>query len=234
MRLAKPHLDVGLFTSNEAAMLRFWQDTIGLPFEETLPLGGGVRQQRHAMNGSVLKINAARDPLNAAPPSGYRRLIIARPPARRGGDLHAPRYERDPDGNAVTLVPGGHDGIAGIGIELVVRDVAAHARFFGHAMQFDEIAPDAFRCGDSVILLRQDPAVAPVEPLRAPGYRYLTVQVWDVGAEHAGIIGRGGAEGRPPATLGSTARVSFVRDPDGNWIEVSQRASLTGPLAADQ
>jgi lactoylglutathione lyase len=54
--------------------------------------------------------------------------------------------------------------------------------------------------------------------------------VWDVDAEHAGIIARGGAEGRAPLTLGSTARISFVRDPDGNWIEVSQRASLTGAL----
>jgi hypothetical protein len=32
--------------------------------------------------------------------------------------------------------------------------------------------------------------------------------------------------------LGSTARISFVRDPDGNWIEISQRASLTGTLNA--
>ena len=28
-------------------------------------------------------------------------------------------------------------------------------------------------------------------------------------------------------TLGGTARISFIRDPDGNWIELSQRASLT-------
>jgi lactoylglutathione lyase len=228
MRLAKPRLDVGLFTTNESAMLQFWQDTIGLPFEETLPLGGGVRQQRHAMNGSVLKINAARDALNPAPPTGYRRLIIARP------DLPEPRDEQDPDGNTVTLVPVGHDGITGIAVELRVRDVTAHARFFAHAMQFEQIGPDSFRCGDSLLLLRQDPAAIRVEPLRAPGYRYLTVQVWDVASEHAGILDRGGEEGRPPVTLGSTARVSFVRDPDGNWIEVSQRASLTGPLPDTQ
>jgi len=43
-------------------------------------------------------------------------------------------------------------------------------------------------------------------------------------------VERGGREGRPPITLGKIARVSFVRDPDGNWIELSQRASLTGPL----
>ena len=71
---------------------------------------------------------------------------------------------------------------------------------------------------------------AKVEPMTGRGFRYVTVQVWDVDGEHAGIVERGGAEGRPPITLGTTARISFVRDPDGNWIEVSQRASLTGPL----
>ena len=37
--------------------------------------------------------------------------------------------------------------------------------------------------------------------------------------------------------LGDTAYISFITDPDGNWIELSQRASLTGPLpdvAADR
>lgn len=28
-------------------------------------------------------------------------------------------------------------------------------------------------------------------------------------------------------TLGGTARVSMVRDPDGNWIALLQRAALT-------
>ena len=62
------------------------------------------------------------------------------------------------------------------------------------------------------------------------GYRYTTIQVFDCDAEHAGILARGGAEGASAITLGKTARFSFVRDPDGNWIEISQRASLTGPL----
>ncbi len=33
--------------------------------------------------------------------------------------------------------------------------------------------------------------------------------------------------GQPPRTIGQV-RYSFVRDPDGNWIELSERASLTG------
>ena len=32
-------------------------------------------------------------------------------------------------------------------------------------------------------------------------------------------------------TLGRVARISFIRDPDGNFIEISQRASLTVQVA---
>lgn len=224
MNLAKAHLDVGLFTSNEEVMLRFWQEEVGLPFTETLPLGGGVRQHRHDMNGSVLKLNAARDPLNDAPPSGYRHLVIAR------DGLAEPRVLTDPDGNAITLAPPGHDGVSGIAVSLAVRDGAAHRAFYGDSMQFEQIGTDTFRAGDTLLIINENPSAPRVEPLRARGFRYLTVQVWDVDAEHAGIIERGGEQGRPPVTLGSTARVSFVRDPDGNWIEISRRASLTGAL----
>ena len=44
------------------------------------------------------------------------------------------------------------------------------------------------------------------------------------------VLAHGGREARAPVTLGTTARISMVRDPDGNWIELSQRASLTGSL----
>ena len=46
--------------------------------------------------------------------------------------------------------------------------------------------------------------------------------------EYEGILKRGGGEGYPPRTLGEVARFGFVRDPDGNWIEISQRFSLVG------
>jgi lactoylglutathione lyase len=227
MKLAKQHLDVGLFTNREEEMLAFWQQRVGLKFEETLPLGGGVRQHRHAMNGSVLKLNAARDPLNDAPPSGYRELVIAREGRAE------PEMLVDPDGNRIVLVPPGKRGVTGIGVTIAVRDAAAFDRFFGDVLQFEPVGPHSYRCGDSLITFEKDPSAIRTEPLRAPGFRYLTVQVWDVDAEHAGIVQRGSAdaEGRPPVTLGTTARVSFVRDPDGNWIEVSQRASLTAAIS---
>ena len=37
-------------------------------------------------------------------------------------------------------------------------------------------------------------------------------------------------EGAASVTLGTVAQISFIRDPDGNFIEISQRASLTGPI----
>jgi len=54
--------------------------------------------------------------------------------------------------------------------------------------------------------------------------------VKDCDAEHKRFLSMGVWEGAPPVTLGKVARISFIRDPDGNWIEISQRASLTGAL----
>ncbi len=231
MRLAKNHIDVGLFTNNTDAMLAFYRDRIGLPYEEMLPMGGGLQQHRFAMNGSVLKVNSVRDPLQPQPPAGYRELFIARHGITTLESL------TDPDGNAITLVPRDYDGVAGhavrgIAVRLAVRAAAAHDRFFAGAMQMERVNERAYRCGDSLLFVEQSADAVEAGRTQGPGFRYLTVQVWGVDAEHAGIISRGGAEGRPPVTLGATARISFVRDPDGNWIEISQRASLTGPLPA--
>ena len=128
MRLAKAALDVGLFTTQLDPMLAFWQQEIGLPFHETLPVGDGVRQLRHGIGESVLKINHSRDPLPSAPPAGYRHLTIAQP------RVAAARELTDPDGNRVTLVPPGHDDIEQLQMHLRVRDPSAHHDFFGRVL----------------------------------------------------------------------------------------------------
>ncbi len=224
MKLAKPRIDVGVFTNNTEALLRFWHDEVGLPFEELLKIGGGVRQYRHAMNGSVFKLNDLRETLTPQPPAGYRELLIARP------GLTSRRTLVDPDGTVVTLVPPGENCVTQIGIRLAVRDEAAFNDFYGHTLGLDAVGHNAYRCGESVFLFEHAPDAARTEVVRAPGYRYLTIQVWNVDVEHRGLLARGAEEGSVPVTLGATARISFVRDPDGNWIEISQRASLTGPL----
>jgi len=225
IELAKPHLDIGLFTNQIEPLLAFWQNDVGLSFEELLPVGSGVRQYRHGANGSVVKLNHAREPLpSAVPPSGYHELLIAR------AGLAAPRTLSDSDGNRITLLPPGNEGIVGIGIRLAVRDLAAFDDFYGRSFGMEPAGPHVFRCGDTLLFGEQQADAVRGGELRGRGYRYLTVQVRDVEGEHAGLLHRGAEEGRPPVTLGATARISFVRDPDGNWIEVSQRASLTGPL----
>jgi lactoylglutathione lyase len=227
MRLAKPFLDVGLFTNNLQPTLEFWQKEIGLPFEEMLPTGGGNAQHRHGLNGAVLKINHSREPLPDTPRTGYRELIIAR------AGLAAPRSLVDPDGNLVTLVPRGERGVVAAGIVIAVRSLDSARRYYRDALQMEEADGDALRLGQTLIFLHEDETASADVSMRGKGYRYLTVQVWDADAECAGIAARGGTVASAPRTMGAVARFGFVRDPDGNFLEISQRASLTGPLPRD-
>ena len=227
MKLAKQHLDIGLFSNKRDEQLAFWQHTVGLPYDHVGKVGGGVQQHRHHMNGSILKMNHARDPLPALAPSGIVGLQIA----RRG--LIRPLALVDPDGNKVMLVPKGQDGVQGIAVLLKVTDPAAHDRFWTEAMQYERAGEGRYRCGDSLIVLAERGEVASRgAQWRGPGYRYTTVQVWDCIAEYQGIVARGGTSGGEPRVLGETVRYAFVCDPDGNHIEISQRASLTGPLSS--
>jgi catechol 2,3-dioxygenase-like lactoylglutathione lyase family enzyme len=223
MRIAKPAIDVGLHTTNKDAMLAFWQREIGLPFHETLPVGRGVHQLRHGIGDSVLKINHNRDALPTTPPTGYRHLTIARP------GVAAPLALTDPDGNRVTLVPPGHEGIDQLQMQIAVRDVDAHRDFYGRILGLAE-TDGRFRCGVSLLSLVRDEHATGDSQMRGIGYRYLTIQVFDVVGEHREILARGGREGSAPVRLGDVAYISFVRDPDGNWIEISQRKSITGSL----
>jgi lactoylglutathione lyase len=227
MNLAKPRIDVGLFTNRLEEMLAFYQRDIGLPFDHMLPLGNGRQQHRHDLLGSVLKINASREAIAERAPSGYRELLIAR------DGLLGPKRLTDPDGNAVTLVPPGLFGIERIGMKLAVRNVAAHRRFYAQTLELPDVPEEgglSFLAGDSVILIEEDAAAPADATIEGTGFRYLTMQVFRTDDEHAGILARGGREGSAPQTLGKIARISFIRDPDGNWIEISQRASLVGAL----
>ena len=223
MKLAKPHLDIGLFSNRRDEQLAFWQHTVGLPYDHVGKLGGGMQQHRHHMNGSILKMNHARDPLPALPPSGIVGLRIAR------DGLTQPKALADPDGNKVTLVPKGQDDVVGVAILLKVNDPARHDRFWTEAMQYERVADGRYRCGDSLIVIAEQGKVEHRgEQWRGPGWRYTTVQVFDCIAEYEGILARGGTSGGTPRVLGETVRYAFVCDPDGNHIEISQRASLTG------
>ena len=224
MQLAKKQIDVGLYTNETEDMIEFWQTKIGLPFEEIVKLGQGVRQHRYGLNGSVLKLNSVRDPLPPAKQSGYRELLIA------STDVVETEVLRDTDGNAIRLVLPGYLGVNGVALKLVVSSTARFHDFYGNVMQLQPAAKNTYRIGDSLVMFEEQRRVAQDHSLRAKGIRYFTIQVIDIDREHAKLVERGAVEGMAPVTLGETARISFIRDPDGNWIELSQRASLTGAL----
>jgi lactoylglutathione lyase len=229
MNLAKPHLDVGLYVRDTEAALAFWQQSVGAVFDHTLAIRRGVRQHRHDLFGSVLKINNSREKLVDNPPTGYRELLVAR------RDIAGPKPLRDPEGNRVTLVPPGHLGVEKIGVRLAVRDLTAHRRFYAGALGLAEERIDgagaAFRAGDSIILLDESDDAQGDAAIDGYGWRYITFQIHKVDEEHAFALAHGAQEGLAPMTLGETARISMIRDPDGNWIELSQRASIVGSIA---
>jgi catechol 2,3-dioxygenase-like lactoylglutathione lyase family enzyme len=228
MQLAKNVIDLGLSTNQLEPMLRFWQEDAGLRFDHVLPVRRGQKQYRHDALGSVVKLNHHREPLPDAAPSGYRELAIARE------GIAAPCAMADPDGNKVRLVPPGYQGITQIAVAMTVRSLDQHRRFYGDILGFAELPwPNgaAFRLGESLVCLEED-AAATVDPVRsARGWRYITLQVADIDAVHREVCGKGVREGLAPVTLGEVARISMILDPDGNWIELSRRASIVGSLS---
>ena len=238
MELAKRFVDVGIFTNRLDEMRAFYGERIRLPYEELLPVGGGVRQYRYGLLGSVLKINHSRDPLPPRIAGGYRKLSISDP------RTPMPMPMQDPDGNDIELVPTGQRGVNQIEIHIGVTDEAAFEKFYGEAMQAERLGAGRFKLGETILSFQRDAAAVHaakspsasaadvIASMRAVGMRYITVQVREVDAEHRRFMSMGVWEGAAPVSLGAVARISFIRDPDGNFIEISQRASLTGPIPA--
>jgi catechol 2,3-dioxygenase-like lactoylglutathione lyase family enzyme len=140
----------------------------------------------------------------------------------------------DPDGNRVRLVPPGYDGVTQLAIVMCVRSLSEHQRFYGDILGFAAqqwSGGPAFRLGDSLLLLTEDHAATVDPPRQARGWRYITLQIADIDAVHDDLCSRGVREGFAPITLGNVARISMILDPDGNWIELSRRASIVGSLS---
>jgi catechol 2,3-dioxygenase-like lactoylglutathione lyase family enzyme len=227
MELAKPRIDIGLSTNALDPMLSFWREEAGVRFDHLLKIRRGHDQHRHDANGSVVKINHHAAALPDNPLSGYSELIIAK------AGLREARALVDPDGNRVRLVPSGDGGVTQIGVRLAVRDLSAHNSFYRDILGLNEeasVTGTAFRAGESLIILEQTPDAPSDAQMAGPGWRYITFQVFKVDQEHARVLAAGGREAMAPITLGATARISMIRDPDGNWIELSQRASIVGSL----
>lgn len=223
MRLAKQHLDIGMFTKSVDRHHAFWENAVGLRFDMELPVRAGWVQHRFDAHNSVIKVNQYSNPMLDSPPTGYIGLTIA----RAGGPVWEGMH---PDGGRVRLVPKGTDGVVGIGITVATPNPARMMDFYIDAMEFECVAERVARCGDTLLFVEQGPGGVETEDFigPGPGYRYLTIQIFDADKDTDGILRRGGRLASAPTDYGPIARVSFVKDPDGNWIEVSARASLTG------
>lgn len=214
MDLAKPCLDVGLYTDRYDDLREFYVDRLGLPYEELLKAGRGIHQHRVGLHGSVLKLNSSRAPIADAP-AAFTRL-----------DIHAEASStlRDPDGTEIVLTP----DVERIAVHWASSDPDRLGALLRDGFDAVDEGDGRWRVATTLLVVR--PGGGPVGAMRSRGFRYLTAQVRDVRAEHARLLSLGWAEGTAPVKLGETAFISFVLDPDGAPVEISQRASLTGPL----
>ena len=221
MRLAKPHLDIGLFTNDIASQRAFWANDVGLRLDHELTLDPEWVQHRFDAHDSVIKVNHVTAKLRSQPRSGYVELAIASDEKTSWQGVH-------PDGDRVRLVASGTDGIVGIGITVRTSEPQRLMDFYVNAMEFEASAENVARCGDSLLFVEKGRGGQVTDSFKGSAFRYLTVQVYDADAACDDIVARGGTLGLAPVSFGDIARYGFVCDPDGNWIEMSARTSLTG------
>jgi catechol 2,3-dioxygenase-like lactoylglutathione lyase family enzyme len=230
MQLEKNSLDFGLFTNNPEAMQGFYGGQLGLKFEGTAPMGPKFKLSRYMLNGSVLKLWHAADPLPPRAAAGFKSLTIADPKATTS------RTISDPDGNQLIFVPAGYNQVDQIEFQIGVSDVALCERFYDDLLGAQRIAGGRYRLGQTLLSLSADPGARQVktEPLANPlealaamagmGFRYLTVQVRDCAAEYQQLTAKGINLGVTLTTgAGPLAGIFMARDPDGNWVEILQR-----------
>lgn len=220
LQLVKPALDVGLYTNRIDDVRAFYEGEVGLAYNHLLKAGRGVHQHRLDLPGDgVLKLNDARDPLPEEP-SGYVGLaVVAKTPDARA----------DPDGLRVDLVVS-LPGDARVRVTVASSDPAAHDGWFADALGGKRLADGEYVIGSTLVVVDHVAGQPHTDTMFARGFRYLTVQVADVVAEHARLVEMGFTQAMAPTKVGEVAAISFVRDPGGNWLEISQRASLTGEL----
>jgi catechol 2,3-dioxygenase-like lactoylglutathione lyase family enzyme len=223
MELSRQLFDVGLITNQRDPMLAFWRDEMGLPLERKLTPTDSVVQYKLTLKGAVLKLNCVtRELPHKATLTGLRMLMLADPGTEK------PRHVRDPDGNLVCLVPPGYRGIHHFGMHSAVSDEAAFHHFYGVVLQLPSIGDRMYEFGGATLSFAWSPDVVAGASTAGIGFHYLTFQVMDVAKAHAELLSRGAKEEKPPSNKHTTtdSTISFILDPDGNSIEISQRPDL--------
>jgi catechol 2,3-dioxygenase-like lactoylglutathione lyase family enzyme len=178
----------------------------------------------------LVKIPTSTCPLPRRPSGGYATLIIASPKVLRSEAL------TDPDGNTVLLVPPGRDEVTQIGLRVGATDVDAHEDLYLKACGGQPIGRNRYRIGETIFAAFHDrgakrittaPQFAdPIELVKAMatrGIRYVTLQVRNCDAAFKELTSAGASAAMPPTNFGTVARICFVRDPDGNLVEILQR-----------
>jgi predicted enzyme related to lactoylglutathione lyase len=228
MELNRPQIDIGLFTNQIEAMKAFYGGTLKLAFESELPIGDGFRQHRYIANGSLVKLNEARDPLPRRHPGGYESLTIASKLFSQPEALH------DPDGNSIVLVPPGRDDVNQVQVRIGVSDVNRFGAFYKAAGGTD-IGHDRYKIGETIFATFRHPLAKPmkaaplanlqevVNSIAGLGIRYVTIQVKDCDAIFKVMTEAGACIALTPENFGKRTRAAEVRDPDGNLIELLQR-----------
>lgn len=223
MRLSRNLFDVGILTQQRESMLAFWRDELGLPVTQAINPVEGVFQYKLDLKGAVLKLNCVAMALPTNNPvNGLRLLLIA------DERVDTPRHLKDPDGNRVCLVPPGYMGIHTFGVHFSVSDEAAFAHFYGEVCQLRKIRDRTYDFAGATISFSWSPDVVAHADTTGAGFYYLTFQVMDASEAHAALCRRGAVEVQPVSAGHTTTSsiISFIRDPDGNKIEISQRPDL--------
>ena len=223
MKYSRAGLDLGLLSNQQSAMLEFWRDQIGLQEKETLRPVEGVVQHKLDLHGAVLKLNCVEMELpTATPQRGICELLLVR------DGIDEAQLLQDPDGNRVRLVPRGYQEIDKVGIHLAVSEAAAFHRFFSQVLLLPRVSEQAYEWAGTTLSFAETPTAREAQHQDGIGYNYLTVQVMDTQTTHEQLVERGAKELVAPSDqhTSTDSLISFIADPDGNRIEISQRPDL--------
>ena len=199
---------------------RLWGNKLQLEFQGTLELGEGIVanstiQYRYKVQDSIIKVNDYQSdlPNGRDDPSGYSSLLIP-------GNVRAPSSLKLSLGETITLVPKGHLGLTGLGITVTSENTDRLVDFYTEVMQFQSLGYRKVVAGETLIFIEDGKAERETSTFVGTGFRYLTLHVTNADSALEEIAGSGKIA-MPPVDYGSIARLGFVTDPDGNWIEVA-------------
>ncbi len=215
MRFAKDCFDIGLMVPADQFDLSQWSAIAGLHLDHVLNIAS-YQQHRFHCGDAVLKVNVGHAPPAPDSPTGLVAFRIgAQTYAIRDGapvvvEVENPRSTRPPALDIIIETP----------------SVATMMQFYIDAFGLAEAGPQAVQFGPARLVFRSSPTAVNPPPLDGTGIRYLTFQVFDADRACEEAIAKGARLGREPVSFGDVARFGFVLDPDGNWIELSARASI--------